>query len=41
MGNADEGNRADGVDDRAPVEIACEKLGLNKRRSKLTTDQFR
>jgi len=21
-------------------EIACEKLGLNKRRSKLTTDHF-
>ena len=37
VGNPDEGHRADGLDDRARFEIACEKLGLNKRRSKLTT----
>ena len=40
MGQADEGHRPHAWMIGRRFEIACEKLGLNKRRSKLTTDHF-
>ena len=40
VGQADEGRRPYAWQIGRRFEIACEKLGLNKRRSKLTTDHF-